>query len=209
MVFKQLFIQSVFHITLFISGIFSVNASTLAEQLMIMSQKQLHAEGQSNSELSGSISDPKLNYVTVDITELQDNDGLKYLGGKVKVSDVEKYLLAMETILKGKYQQFRDAQIKRDHNQLHVTLINPYEYKELSKQDVSKVLNKTLAFKLFGLGRVAKDNKKTFFVVASSEEAKKVRVALKLKQKDFHITLGFYPQDIYGVRKNQSTLVNR
>ena len=36
-----------------------------------------------------------------------------------------------------------------------------------------------------------------------------MRQNLLLKNKDFHVTLGFYPDDVYGVGKGRDTLINK
>jgi hypothetical protein len=61
---------------------------------------------------------------------------------------------------------------------------------------------------LLGLGKVAQGSKTSFFVVAQSADAQLIRQHFILAAKDFHITLGFNPSDIYGVNKGRSTLID-
>jgi len=50
-------------------------------------------------------------------------------------------------------------------------------------------------------------NKRTYFVVAQSHQAQLFRQRLSLNNKDFHVTLGFAPTDIYGVKKDSTSLI--
>jgi len=50
-------------------------------------------------------------------------------------------------------------------------------------------------------------SKRTYFVVAKSHQAQLFRQRLSLNHKDFHITLGFEPTDIYGVKKDSTSLL--
>ena len=143
--------------------------------------------------------------IEIKLVELTDNQGLVYLGGIVDKATVELYLTQMKAKLNDDYIEYRQHQIARDHNQFHITLVNPYEYQTIAKQSFS--LGATFTVTLHGLGLVEKGSSATYFVVASSEQAQHFRQALLLTPKDFHVTLGFKPQDIYSERKGLDTLV--
>ncbi|MGB1197548.1 MAG: hypothetical protein ACPG46_00790 [Thalassotalea sp.] len=143
--------------------------------------------------------------IEIKLVELTDNQGLVYLGGIVDKAIVELYLTQMKALLNEDFIDYRQHQIARDHGQFHITLVNPYEYQTIAKNNFS--LATAFTVKLHGLGRVEKDNSATYFVVASSESAQRFRQSLLLKSKDFHVTLGFNPQDIYSERKGLDTLI--
>lgn len=163
-----------------------------------------------------------IKYVQIKVVELQDSQGLKYVGGEIYAADLGVYLAQLEHILGEDFSAFRENQAIRDHHTFHMTLVNPYEFQTLTKTiNYGDVFSVTL----FGLGKVVKANKNikeekneaentkvnkmktTYFVVAQSSEAQYFRQKLLLQPKDFHVTLGFSPKDVYGVRKNKETLI--
>jgi hypothetical protein len=146
-----------------------------------------------------------LKTIVLEIKELSDNQGLKYLAGLVNRADLEQYLNKMNIILGDKFNTFRQHQSARDHGSFHVTLVNPMEYQSL--MDKGAMINKKIRVQLHGLGRASQGDKSTYFVVASSSDGQFLRQTLLLKEKDFHVTLGFKPQDVYGVSKNIDSLI--
>ena len=146
---------------------------------------------------------PKALVIQIEIVKLMDNSGLTYVGGKVNAAALELYLSQMKKILGDDFARYRQYQSERDHQTFHMTLINPYEYQSVTKEiDIGTKLSVSLR----GLGRVNIKDKTTYFVVAQSPQATSYRQNLLLTDKDFHVTLGFYPSDIYGVNKDVTTL---
>lgn len=144
--------------------------------------------------------------LTVKLVHLQDNQGLKYVGGIVNKEDLQPYLAQMKIQLTADFSDYRQNQINRDHGEFHMTLINPYEYKEIDQSKIT--LGEAINITFKGLARVSKDNKEAYFVVVQSSEAQLHRKQLGLKAKDLHITLGFKPQDVYGVSKGSERLID-
>jgi hypothetical protein len=147
---------------------------------------------------------PLVKLIQVEAVELTDNSGLTYVGGRVNPADIELYLSQMKQILGDDYLLYRQNQSARDHQTFHMTLINPYEYQSL-KKDI--VIGTTLSVSLSGLGRVILNDKTTYFVIVQSSQATRYRQKLVLNNKDFHVTLGFFPSDIYGVNKGIQSLI--
>jgi hypothetical protein len=146
--------------------------------------------------------------LNLEISELRDNSGLVYLGGKVSLVDLSGYLEQLKTVVgKEQYTIYRESQAARDQQTFHITLVNPYEYQTINKAQL-KLPNQFRVI-LHGLGRVENDEKNSYFVVASSADGQFIRQNLLLKNKDFHVTLGFFPDDMYGVSKGQDTLINK
>ncbi len=144
--------------------------------------------------------------LTLEISELSDNSGLVYIGGKVPTAELSGYLEQLKSHLgAAQYAIYRSHQAARDQQSFHVTLINPYEYQILNKAALK--LPRQFRVILHGLGQVETDDKSSYFVVASSSDGQFIRQNLLLNNKDFHVTLGFYPDDIYGVSKGRDTLV--
>lgn len=146
-----------------------------------------------------------MKHIQIEIVELRDNQGLKYVGGKVSKANLSVYLKQMEKLLGNDFISYRKNQALRDYHTFHITLVNPYELQTLNK-DIE--FGEKLSVSLLGLGRVEKDDKATYFVVAKSPQAQFFRQKLTLKSKDFHVTLGFKPQDVFGVSKNETSLIN-
>ncbi len=187
-------------LTLIIFWQATLSASTLPKSL---------AENSNNQPKEVLMSDTvqavkKALVIQLEIVELTDNSGLTYVGGKVNAADLELYLSQMKKILGDDFIRYRQHQSERDHQTFHMTLINPYEYKTVTKEiDIGTMLSVSLS----GLGRVSIKDKTTYFVVAQSPQATSYRQNLMLTDKDFHVTLGFYPNDIYGVSKGAATLI--
>ncbi len=168
---------------------------------------------------ASSVGNIQEKHIVAKITELEDNSGLVYVGALISQADVSVYLQQMQSIVDNKvvYQQLRANQSSRDHQSFHVTLINPYEYQTI-KNKVK--LGENIRLTLHGLGRVQKtlslNNKQSktkqlqqsYFVVVSSADGQYFRQQYLLKPKDFHITLGFNPQDIYDMSKGKERLLD-
>ncbi len=158
--------------------------------------------------------------LTLSAQQLTDNTGLKYIGYTVPKQLLTTYLAQMKDYLENdlnndskgndskenSFQVFRAAQIKRDHASFHITLINPYEYPDVEKIDVSELPQ--LTFELLGVGQAEKQSSRTFFVVAKSSGAQKIRHRFNLADKDLHITLGFKSSDVFGVDKSELSLLS-
>jgi hypothetical protein len=191
-------------------------ASTQAVKTKLISQAEIKAQnpplhvrpGQARAlraieEAKYQVDDIKM--LVLEIKELTDNQGLKYLAGLVNKADIEQYLTKLQIILGNEFESYRQHQSARDHGSFHVTLVNPYEYQALAKKN--RLVNKKIRVQLHGLGRVSQGNNTTYFVVADSPDGQFLRQSLLLKEKDFHVTLGFKSQDVYGITKNKSTLI--
>lgn len=150
------------------------------------------------------------------ISKLSDSQGLVYLGATINRAELLPYLTRLKNILKEDYQVFRGHQAARDHQAFHLTILSPQEYQLADKMLVKKLLvpdtqnnfSNQLNVTLLGLAKVEQDNKKTFFIVAQSSDAQLIRQDFLLQPKNFHVTLGFNPSDIYGVKKDLSTLID-
>ena len=144
-------------------------------------------------------------WLTIKPVELKDNSGLVYLGGRISKAQIDVYLNKMKTTIGDDFATFRQNQAARDHHTFHVTLINPYEYQHIDKQQVD--LNKGLAVELLGVGTVSNETDTAYYVVVNSSDGQYFRQQLKLNKKDFHITLGFNKSDVYDRKKDRSTLI--
>lgn len=205
---------------------YQTNATTIAEQILdnhdlmltgggklLNADKQekatplARALAQSSTKLEQR-GEETFKTLTLKVTELTDNQGLVYIGGKVSKAELTPYLNQLKRILgKEAFTTYRQNQAARDHHTFHVTLINPYEYQKINKKNIH--LSQPFQVTLHGLGHVKKGDKNTYFVVASSSQGQFLRQSFLLKNKDFHVTLGFSPTDIYGVSKGRDRLIQK
>lgn len=135
-----------------------------------------------------------------------DSTGLVYIGIGVPNNTVKPYLNQFN-VIKGEkaFSEMRKNQATRDHNSFHVTLINPFELKEIDQGSFN--FEQSFAIEFIGLGSAIKDSAETFFVVVESEKVQQVRTDLGLDKKDLHVTLGFTPNDVFGVSKGKDSLL--
>ncbi len=182
----------------------AAQGGSLADKLVKISEEKL-VQG---NQLYYKETNNEKALITVKLAQLEDNAGLKYIGGTVDKADLNPFLAQLKTLLGEEFETYRNEQIKRDHGEFHVTVVNPFEYEKLnSTQQVLLEQDLDYEVTLLGMGKAEKGDKKAFFVVAKSPKAQALRALLSLKEKDFHITLGFYPTDVYGVAKNESSLI--
>ena len=150
--------------------------------------------------------------MTYNIEHLKDQMGSNYLGININHGVVSTYLTKLKDFLKEDYEKYINPQIARDGGKYHITVINVMEYNELIRSHgVDKFVSSLDSvfdypiddIKFMGLGKAEKSVNKSFFAVIKSEKLDHVRKKYNLDEKDFHITLGFYPRDVHGVRKNE------
>lgn len=154
--------------------------------------------------------------IRLKITELQDNQGQKYLGALVSRAELLPYLNQLQQLLAEDFNHYRALQAARDHQLFHLTILSPQEYQLADKALVEQLLapgfnqsfSSQLNVILLGLGKAEQGEKSSYYVVAQSADAQLIRQRFLVQAKDFHITLGFNPSDIYGVKKDSSTLIN-
>jgi len=147
------------------------------------------------------------------LTTLKDIAGNNYLGLIIDGGIVEPFLTKLKEVLdEDNYLKYTKLQKERDHGSWHITVINVMDYNRLSKEmGMDKFINSLESiFKypiddlhMLGIGTATKSTNSAYFVVCESEKLKSIRNRFKLNEHDFHITLGFYSKDVFGVRKNE------
>lgn len=140
---------------------------------------------------------------------IQDNKGNDYIAVDISPdisSQYEQFMLSQG------FSEEVNLKLARDHGNYHITIINAMQWGSLKKKGLSEdilkqVNNKEFTFGSFGIGSVSKDNNKTFFVVLENEELSKIRDIFSLGKQDFHMTLAFKEKDVFGLPKDQRTIV--
>jgi hypothetical protein len=141
---------------------------------------------------------------------LKDNLGQNFIGLTVYQDSLVTYLKHLEEVLGDKFEQYTKNQKKRDLGSYHINVISASEYNELTKKfgadkivnTLESILDKEIDFTMIGLGKAQAYNNLEYFVVVKSEMLSEVRRIFGLKEKDFTVLLGFYPGEVFGVRKN-------
>lgn len=151
--------------------------------------------------------------MTYYINHIKDVLGNNYLGIKIPKSTLTPFVEDMKGELsKEDFESFTGLKNQRDNGEYHITVINVIEYNKLIKDmgmdKFTESLQKVFSFeiddlKLLGLGSATKKENKAYFVVCESDKLDSVLSRYSLREKDFHITLGFKYKDVFGVRKNK------
>lgn len=110
--------------------------------------------------------------------------------------------------------QYINNQIARDKNSFHVTLINVSDMNKIKKDfNENKISEMIESFKInedgffsYGIGKATKDNSNTFYVVLENAYIDTLRESLGLRKHDLHMTVGFLPKDVHGIKKDRSTI---
>jgi len=143
---------------------------------------------------------------------LKDIVGNNYIGVNIYVDFVQSYLERLKNIIGDEYDVYIKNQQNRDQGHYHITVINVMEYNKLSKDlGMDKFINSLEAafdfefddLQFLGIGSAEKSDNKAYFIVVRSEKLQEVRKRYGLPEQDFHITLGFFSKDVFGVRKNE------
>lgn len=104
------------------------------------------------------------------------------------------------------YSRILANRTARDGNMHHMTIVTPDEYVVLSPEQIDIVTGRNVQFALIGLGHFKRDRAQTCFVVAKCPHAALLRSRAGLGAHDFHVTLGFDPEDIHDCPKDESTI---
>ena len=150
------------------------------------------------------------------VSYTKDSVGNNYLAVKIPKEVVEPYLEEFKDLLDKKsaydFETYSGNQKLRDHNEYHITVINVADYNRLAGEiGIREFIDSIeLLFKyeiddleMLGIGTASKRNNTTYFVVCNSDKLDAIRERFNLSEQDFHITLGFSPKDVFGVRKNE------
>ena len=144
---------------------------------------------------------------------IKDVLGNNFLGIKFRKGALVKYLKQLENILGDSYETYISNQARRDNRgdyTHHCTVVNVMDFNKLSNQLGEAILKKVetiqdmditdLEFK--GVGTATRGENTTYFLVLNSNTLDEILKYMGIKPKDFHVTLGFDKNDVFGVRKN-------
>ena len=137
------------------------------------------------------------------VKDIINND---YLAINVYPILIAEYIEKLKSYINDdeKFYILTNNQKNRDRNKYHITVISVAEMSKVATDNITN--NSVTDLKFMGIGEVKKNDKETYFIVVQSETLNQIRESLGLEPKDFHITIGFNPKDIFGVRKNEVTI---
>jgi hypothetical protein len=141
------------------------------------------------------------------IKVLTDQTGIKYLGAMIDSDFLNPYLKQLKKIAKSDFEVSLSNRKKRDGFGHHLTIISPPEFSKMSSKNIKSLEGKKILFALTGFGAVQLDGRASYYVTVFSPHAALLRQNANLGPRDFHVTLGFNPQDIHDHPKDESTWV--
>lgn len=90
----------------------------------------------------------------------------------------------------------------------HMTVLTPRELRSIKKTGTfTKPPEAATDIELVGVGTISNETNTAWYVVCRSPKADEWRSSQGLGPKDFHITLGFEPKDVYDKFKGEETLI--
>lgn len=125
------------------------------------------------------------------------------------------YLEKLHDIIPEKFSAFLENKYKRDgKNNFHITVLNYLEVEELggieqSAEKIKKICGDKIIDDIIflGIGKAEKDGNESYYIVVRSKQINDLRQKLGLGKKDLHVSLAFYPRDIHGVPKDETTII--
>jgi hypothetical protein len=148
----------------------------------------------------------------MNIEKIIDRELGEYIGVDIPKYIVKPYLNRLKDVLGDEYEEYIFNQKKRDSNHHHITVINPIHYKQLQENLGVESFEESLEevfdgeytdIQLKGIGSTTNGVDITYFIVVDSEQLQEIRIKYQLPLQDFHITLGFKDNDVFGVKKNK------
>lgn len=97
---------------------------------------------------------------------------------------------------------------KRDRGGNHITIVPPQLYGKMSESERNGIAGKKISYALLALGGIIRPDAATYFVTVDSPHATFIRQQAGLGPHDFHVTLGFAPNDIHDHPKDRTTWLN-
>jgi len=138
-----------------------------------------------------------------------------YLACQISSSTIARYTPYFREVVgdNKKFELLRNHRSARDGQDHHMTIFSAEEFAQISTDELEEVKSfmSISWISVLGIGRAASENKidnfESFFLVCESRKLNEMRKRLGFSKRDFHITLGFLPEDLHNVSKSKDTLV--
>lgn len=150
-------------------------------------------------KLSGILSESELSFLKN-----------SYYGIEVPAQSIKNYDDKLKVVLGKDYFLYKSNKDERDGDgQYHITVISPMEYPSLKKKGTTSLIGDSIDGKpkFLGLGKAEKGENTSYYIVVEFPEANELRKSIGLKEKDFHVTLGFNKKDVHDIPKDKSTII--
>ncbi len=143
--------------------------------------------------------------VDENIRRLKSSSGNEYLGVTVcsNLTRAKRRLFRL-TVGKSEFKRMVDNKRKRDGHIFHITVVAPKEFSLLGADQFEKIEGRKCVFLLKTLGIAETIENKAYFIIVESKTAAVLRTMVGLPGRDFHITLGFDPDEAHGVPKDDT-----
>jgi hypothetical protein len=141
------------------------------------------------------------------IKQMKDTDDNIYYGVPISPNLITSF----EKVLRNRFNTETTSKLfanrqNRDGFGYHMTIIAPHEVSQLSSEQLKKLDNGgEISFVLQKVGEAIRNDCSAYFITVHSPHGDYIREELGLPRKDFHITLGFNPNDIHDHEKDDTT----
>lgn len=137
----------------------------------------------------------------------------RYVGIEVPADIIEPYRVQLRELLgEEEFARVESQKVLRDGDKWNITIVIYKEYRTLTPEEKPLLLiGETLDYKITGIGRaegigkVSGEPTVAYFATVEIPALVGVRESLGLdaiEHRDFHVTLGFYPEDVHQVDKS-------
>lgn len=185
-------------------GINNVNVSQIDKRL-VMEGSYVSSFPRTGQMRLERVSDRR-SLVEAKIGKFKDSNGDEYLAVPVPTKLTKSWSRKLQRKLSRQhFTRLRDKRHARDGSAFHITIVSPMELKELSADQIGLVEGESGNSLLGALGRAARGDAETYYIIVESAFGAFLRSRAGLPPKDFHVTLGFYPNDVHGISKDAST----
>jgi len=139
----------------------------------------------------------------------------KYLACPVSSHYIAQYLPDLQRYISNeeRFQELRNHRSARDGNDHHMTIFSAQEYSKISLQEfeAQRHLFSSAWISILGVGKAVSYNRiadfETYYLICESRKLNELRQRLGFAKRDFHITLGFAPEDLHNVSKSKDTKI--
>lgn len=146
----------------------------------------------------------------VNLEYIKDVFSYNYLGVRVQREAALPFLEQMRGHLGDRFEAYAAMQSRRDMGGHHINVMTSSECRSLADRigldrftgSIQSFLEMEYDVTMLGLGQASARGNTEYFVVVKSDGLAAVRKKYDLPEKDFTVCLGFYPGEVFGVRKN-------
>lgn len=137
----------------------------------------------------------------------------RYVGIDVPADIIEPYRVKLSQLLsEEEFSKLEAQKVLRDGEEWHITLLVYKEYRTLTPEEKALFLiGENIEYKITGIGKaigtgkVSGEQTVSYFATVEIPALTGVRESLgldEIEHRDFHITLGFDPEDIHNADKS-------